>query len=84
MDTGRIGAGRRNIDLVQRARILPVARRDLHDDVILVERIVDGRDLTLAEGVIERVVDRAERQSKPHRGVAIDREVGLEAAHLLI
>ena len=81
---GRIGAGRRNIDLVQRPRILPVARRDLHDDVILVERIVDGRNLTLAEGVIERVVDGADRETEPHRGVAIDREVGLEAAHLLI
>ena len=84
LDAGRIGAGRRNVNLVERARILPVARRDLHDDVILVERIVDGRDLTLAEGVVKRVVDRADGETKPHRGVAIDREVGLEAAELLI
>ena len=84
LDAGRIGAGCRNVDLVQRARVLPVAGRDLHHDVILVERIVDGRDLTLAEGVIERVVDRAKGKPKPHRSVAVDREIGLEAAELLI
>ena len=52
--------------------------------MILVERVVNGRDLTLAEGVVERVVDRADGEPEPHRGVAIDGEVGLKAAELLI
>ena len=84
MDAGRVGAGRRNIDLVQRPWILPVARRDLHDDVILVERVVDGRNLPLAEGVVEGVVDGADGETEPHRRVTVDREVGLKAAELLI
>ena len=67
-----------------RRGVLPIARRDLHDDVILVERVVDRRHLPLAEGVIKRVVDRAERQAEPLRRRAIDRHVGLEAGLLLV
>ena len=46
--------------------------------------VVDGRNLPLAERVVKGVVDRAAGEPKPHRCVAIDREVGLEAAQLLI
>jgi hypothetical protein len=62
-----------DIDLLQRLRILPEARRDLHDDVVLVAGDIDGRDLALAEGVVERVVDlrssrcRAVRQCRDRR-----------------
>ena len=68
----------------ERARVLPVARRDLHDDVILVLRVVDGRNLPLPERVVERVVDRVEGQAQAHRRVAVDGDVGLEAALLLV
>ena len=61
-----------HVDLIQHPRILPVARRDLHHHVILVERIVDGRHLALAERVVERVVDRAQGDAELHRRVAID------------
>ena len=77
---GRLGAadraaGGRDIDVLQRLRILPVARRHLHDDVVLVARDIDGRDLALAEGVVERVVDLAHGDAEPRRGVTIDDDV---------
>ena len=81
---GGIGAGGRDPDVPQRRRILPIARRHLHDDVILVERVVDGRDLPLAESVVERVVDGAQRQPQALRGRPVDRQIGLQAALLLI
>ena len=40
------------------------ARRPFHDHRVLVELVVDGRHRALAEGVVERVVDRA-RASRP-------------------
>jgi hypothetical protein len=45
--------------------------------VVLVERIVDGRDLPLSEGIVERVVDLAHRQPEARGGGAIDRDIGL-------
>ena len=48
-----------DIDVLQRLRALPVARRDLHDHVVLVLGAVDGGDLALAECVIQGVVDLA-------------------------
>ena len=65
-------------------RVLPVARRDLHHHVILVERVVDRRHLALAEGVVERVVDRRDAEAEPRGRGAVDRHVGLEAALLLV
>ena len=59
-------------------------RRDLHHHVILVERVVDRRDLALAEGVVERVVDRGGIQLQPRGGVAVDGEIDLQAVLLLV
>ncbi|MGY3540201.1 hypothetical protein ACVIIY_004421 [Bradyrhizobium sp. USDA 4515] len=77
-------AGRADIDVLQRLRVLPVARRDLHDDVILVARDIDRRHLPLAEGVVEGVVDLAHRDAEPGRGVAVDHEIGFQALVLLV
>ena len=65
-------ARRADVDVLQRLRALPVARRHLHDDVILVLRVVDGRDLALAEGVVQRVVDLAGVDAQPAGGGAVD------------
>ncbi len=77
-------AGGADIDVLQRLRILPVGRRDLHDHVILVARDIDGRDLALAEGVIQRVVDLADGDAEAGGGVAIDDEIGLQGPVLLV
>ena len=73
-----------DVDVLQRLRVLPVLRRHLHDDVVLVERIVDRRDLALAEGVVERVVDHAGVDAEPRRGRAVDHQIGLEPLVLLV
>ena len=49
-------------------RILPVLRRHLHHHVILVQRVVDGRDRALAERVVQRVVDLAGGDAEPRGG----------------
>ena len=66
------------------ARTLPVARRDLHHHVILVEGVVDRRYRPLTEGVVQRVVDLIHRQSQPRRCIAVDRDIRLEPPLLLI
>ena len=80
----RLGAGGADPELVQAVRILPILRRHLHHDVVLVERVVDRRDLALPVGVVQRVVDRAGRKVQPRRGCAIDHEVGLQPPLLLV
>ncbi len=77
-------ARRADIDLFQRLGALPVLRRHLHDDVVLVARHIDGRDLALPERVIERIVDLADRDPEPGRGVAVDHQVGFKPLVLLV
>ncbi len=43
-----------DVDLLQHLGVLRVARVDLHHHLILVERFVDGRDLPLAESIVEQ------------------------------
>ena len=77
-------ARRADEDLLEHLGALPVARRDLHDHVVLVERMIDRRRLALAEGVIERIVDLACGEAEPRGGGAIDGQRGLEALVPLI
>ena len=77
------GAGA-HVDQVERLGVLPELRRDFHHDVVLVQRRVHRRHLPLPERVVERVVDSLLRESEPRSGVAIDDDVGLQAAVLLI
>ena len=55
------------IDVVQRLGALPEGRRHLHHHMILVLVLVDGRDLALAEGVIQGIVDLGGVQAQPRR-----------------
>ena len=66
------------------ARVLLVLRIDLEDDVVLVELREDDRDLALAEGVVERIVDGRGGQAQARGGVAVEREVGAQAGGLLV
>ena len=59
-------------------------RRHPHDDVILVQVLVEGRHLALAEAVVERIVDVARGDAEPGRGLAVDGEEGLDAPVLLV
>lgn len=52
--------------------------------MILVAGDVDGRDLTLAEGIVKRVVDLADRDSQTGCRVPIDHKIGLKPLVLLV
>ena len=73
-----------DIDVLQRLRALPELRRHLHHDMILVEIVVDRRDLALAEGVVERVVDLRRGDAEPRRRGAVDREFDLQPLVLAV
>ena len=49
---------RGHVEVLQHDRRALEARRPFHDHRVLVELVVDGRHRALAEGVVERVVDR--------------------------
>ena len=73
-----------DVDVAQRFGALPELRRHLHDHVVLVQVVVDRRDLALAEGVVQRVVDlasRSRRAARRWRGRSADR---LQAVLLLV
>ena len=54
----------------------------LEDHAILVGLRIDRRDLALAEGVVERVVDRLHRDAEPAGGFAVDLDLHAQAALL--
>lgn len=54
-----------DIDVVERRGLLGVARIHVHDDVILIEHLIDGRDQLLSEGIVEDVVDVDRRNAEP-------------------
>ena len=59
-----------DVDLVQDVRVLPEFGGHLHDDVVLVLRGIDHRYLSLAEGVVERIVDLADGKPKARAAAA--------------
>ena len=71
-----------DIELVEDGRVGEVARRGFEDDAILVRLRVDGRDLPLAEGVVQRVVDQLRRDAEPAGLAAVDVDEGPQAAVL--
>src|SRR6185295_5052730 len=54
----RAAVRRANVNVLQFGRILLKVGHRLQDDVILIGLGKEGRDLTLAESVIERLIDR--------------------------
>jgi hypothetical protein len=73
-----------SIDVLQGLGALPEARLDLHHHVILVERAVHDRNLALAEGVVERVVDELRGDAEARRGGPVDHQRRLPSPILLI
>ena len=67
-------------------RVRAAAELGLHLEhhAVLVGLREDGRDQALAEGVVERVVDRRRRDAEPPGGVAVDVDVGLQALVLQV
>ena len=79
-----LSGGRLGVEGPQNLRVLPILRRHFHDDVILVQGRVHGRNLALAEGVVERIVDILRRQAQARGGVPVDGELRRLAVILLV
>ena len=75
---------RLDVDLVQRVDLALQLGQDLEDHVIAVELREVLRDLPLAEGVVERVVDELRCDAVTGRRVAVDRERQRGAVGLLV
>ena len=76
--------GRAYVDVLQCVRTLLKIRFHLHYHMVLVQLREDGRDLTLAEGVVEGIVDHLGGDAQPRGGVAVDHQRGLQPPVLLI
>src|ERR1700757_977291 len=76
--------GGAQIDGAEPVRALPKLRLHLHDNMVLIERSEHGRDLALAERVVEGVVDHLRREAEARSGGAVVDEGSLEAVVLLI
>ena len=74
----------RHVDILERIRILRELRIHLEHHVVLVQLREDGGHLALPKGVVQRVVDRLRQNPQSRSGIAIDHQLGLEAAILLV
>ena len=70
--------------LIQGADVLGVGRIHLHHHLILVERLVDGRDLPLAKGVVQQVVGVLDADAEARHGIPVIDQVHFGAIVLLI
>src|SRR6266481_9598282 len=76
--------GRLYVDVAQVAGIGLKLRPYLQHHVILVELREDGRDLALSKSVIERVINGLRQNAKTRGRIAINHQIGLQAAVLLV
>ena len=80
-----LGSVRRlDVNVSQRRRRRLELRRDLHDHVVLVQGLVGSGDLSLAESIVQSVVDVLWRDAEPACGVAIDDKIRFKPIQLLI
>ncbi len=75
-------AGSRNVNIGQRARVLPELRRHLHHDKILVYRREGRGDFPFAKRVVENAVDRLGRDAEARCGSPV--LPNLCSAHMLV
>ena len=75
---------RPHVDGLEAVRVLPEVRIYGHDHAVLIQLSVHGGDLTLAKGIIERIVDHGGADAQPRRRGAVDDQRRFEAAALLV
>ncbi len=73
-----------HIELLQNRRVARVAAVKRHHDVILIQRVIERGDLTLAEGVIEHGVEHLHIDAEARGAIAIDSDHHLLAAGLRV
>ena len=75
---------RPHVEQLDRGGVRLELGRELHDDLVLVGRRVDRRDLARAVGGVERVLDRLRRDAERGGAVAVDLDVDLRVAQLQV
>jgi len=73
-----------HVDARQRRRIGLELRLHLEHDLVLRGRAVDRRNLALAEGVVQGLVDLGQRQAESRGGIAIDVDGDVRRGDLLV
>ncbi len=73
-----------NVDALQCFRTLLKLRRHLHDHVILVQRLVDGRNLPLPKRVVEHGIDVLHGNAQTRCRITVNDHAGFESFVLLI
>ena len=73
-----------DVDAAERGGVVLELLRHLHHHVVLVELLVGGGDLALAEGIRERGVNGERADAEARCGVAVDDQLGLQALALLV
>src|SRR6266849_5886124 len=75
---------RRHVDGRERVHGSVVGRIRFHDDAILIRLSEDRGHDALAEGVVQRVVDRTHADAEARRAVAVDGDVGRKSVIFLV
>ena len=83
-ERNQLAGVRFDVDRVERIWIRQKPGIRFEHDVMLVEPFVEGGDLALTEGVVKRAVDGGRRHAQSRSGIAVDDDVGLQAACLLV
>src|SRR6185436_19147955 len=73
-----------DIDFFQRGWVSEKDWVGFQNHVMLIQPAIDGGDLTLTKGVIEGVVNNCGRYTKARSGVAVDDDILLKTAGLLV
>ncbi|MNM78651.1 hypothetical protein D3C81_905610 [compost metagenome] len=68
-----------HVDLLEHLRRLLVLLAHFHHHAVLVERVEDGGNLPLAEGVVEHAIHRCDIHAKAGGAVAVDHQARLHA-----
>src|SRR5437667_146047 len=76
--------GRAEVEVLELLRALLELGHHLQHDVVLVQLGEHDRDLPLAEGIVERLVDHRRRDAEARRGVSVDDERRAQPAVLRI
>ncbi len=77
-------SARLHIQIFERSWVLLKLRSHFQDHVILIQLGEDGRNLALSKGVVERVINLRRKDSQPRCSIAVDRQVRLQPAVLLV
>ncbi len=73
-----------NVDFAQVVWLTAILGFDFENQAVLIQLREHDRDLALAEGVVQHVVDHLRRDTQPRRRVPVDHHAGLQPLEQLV